>query len=1795
MKLKPVGGNMILSEEDRRKKTLDTRPSGVFGTPGNEQSGIFPEGWEERLKESENKIKQAVRFEEKKTPPQSIREPKTYEFPAANNAVLSPVTKEKIAQDKKTLMDITSKDWATRYIFDPLTSNIKELRPLNKFLTAPAKITDEERRNLTPQQLRERQEEISLLEASGATRLYEKMSSYERMVYDEKQRESYYYEKEFDDALAAAIKADPKDFELKEGYEEPTSAVGMFIEDIKYSKHGFLDIAMSKSLEANLRMIGAGPDVLEWAEKIAINAKIDLLRRPELFAPEGLDMGDARWWTSTLANQVTFWATVFAASAGGAIVGSIAGTGAAGGAMTGGYLMGAGIEQGMAYDAMTEQGISPWEADWGSMVYGAAASYIENALGTKPGTVLSSMLKKNAVRSFKKTTLKGLMEKGAIKALMVAKTAGEEGLEEIVQGFTQNLVSSWFDENQALFTKDLWEQFKGGLAGGLLFGVIGAGGGASFKSLTIEEIGRVLPNELTSAQMGIQNELTNLKESIDKEGVDREFVVKKMVELKDSFNEIEAGKDRILKVGLTIEDITQKTFKNLTPRQQAIATDMIVLMEDVGKEGITKESVAKRLKQLRTEFNLIEENKRDMPSLGLTIKDVNKGKPIEEIKPKKSVIPKELQPLATEAKKFDSAEEFFLRMDKGVRDLLVNQGIRSQEAIKNFWNNNVEKVVQKIDSVNPTGSLYVDYKPQERMTLELGENMTTLDKTSGKSSDEMITVYRGAPKIQKEIVPGDFITTNYELAKSYTGEDNILEKEVRMGDILDDIKEPLGEEYIYRPQATKEVKPVVKAKPKPKKVIPATAKEQIKEEMPGGTVTRLEAEKVDMIEQASSEVWAELDNAEAGARFMVQPGTQSNYAEWLGSPSTFPSWLPDGTRTTPIVTKVKNYLISNRRPTRGKNIIAAYNAAIGEIVERSGITPAEMKSYYSGKVHEQIKEIQANKEVKDKLTPVSFKKMARELDEITRQPRSIMADYASMLTPGDLFDYELVYAEKRLSKFSGDISKIIKRLSRAGVRQEIIKSLTVDGSKIQSLIKLRREKNGEVSGTISRKLIKYIRDNFNYDADRDAKWIRESKFKRASGRVGRIIQGYETGDRFFRRLGSGLYNTIFLEARRGEKEAITYAEYIKEVELADVRALNKKESEELFWFVAQKQDKDIADNKKKTWSELSDNVKKAYKAVRKAAKNHYPEVKNSARMRGIEVREVKNYGPLYTSDDISLVDNGNFESYARRDPYFGSTKEREIDVPIDMYEKNYKKVMDRWADGVARYVKLGDRTVKIKFLIESEEFRNIVGEKIASKLLSKNPSDLGWYTYVVNPPKPTDKAVVAKGIRNLQALSILGFRYSVPLKQPLNIIDAIGRVGIKSILKGGKAIIMRSELARYAKKSGTVLERSAGLTVQDLKWTVTRWASKPTEYADRFTAILLKVSVMEQQLQRMKDEGIRVNPKLFKKAEATADAIVEGVMGGMSRAHTPKVFRSESGKHVNMFYSQLNARAQWYFDELQGKWPELATMPKSQKAVVVGAIAKLILTSYLETVVSKLAFFDEPDEVVKDVVSSLVGNIPLLGPLWFAATTGQPWSPVPAWANLMKIVSNAAEGEWGDALLEGTAFSGMPRQIINIVEGSIVVAKGRVEHKGNLVFEIEGGAEKIRTILRGKWGSMTAREYFRKIDDMDKLQQDYYDIKEDKIIPLLEKGKRKEVDKVVKEYNAKVLKNIKKIEERYDFEFSIKSTSLTIEDRNINDWIKQSDRLKNVPAFERKWEKRPSSGSGSLNFDLNFNLDFNAF
>lgn len=111
-----------------------------------------------------------------------------------------------------------------------------------------------------------------------------------------------------------------------------------------------------------------------------------------------------------------------------------------------------------------------------------------------------------------------------------------------------------------------------------------------------------------------------------------------------------------------------------------------------------------------------------------------------------------------------------------------------------------------IETLNPTGGVLVDYSPDTRASAKLGKNITTLADTMGKSPDSLITIYRGAPKSQKSIVAGDFISTDYNSARSYIGSDGkVLEMKVKLGDILDDKTEPLGGDYLYRPGAHQEL------------------------------------------------------------------------------------------------------------------------------------------------------------------------------------------------------------------------------------------------------------------------------------------------------------------------------------------------------------------------------------------------------------------------------------------------------------------------------------------------------------------------------------------------------------------------------------------------------------------------------------------------------------------------------------------------------------------------------------------------------------------------------------------------------------------------------------------------------------------------------------------------------------------------------------------------------------------------------------------------------------------------------
>lgn len=105
-----------------------------------------------------------------------------------------------------------------------------------------------------------------------------------------------------------------------------------------------------------------------------------------------------------------------------------------------------------------------------------------------------------------------------------------------------------------------------------------------------------------------------------------------------------------------------------------------------------------------------------------------------------------------------------------------------------------------LDSLNPTGTVTTNYDPTVRATAPLADNMTTLDQTLGLDPEELVRIYRGVPAdASDETQAGDYVTTNAQLAKDYAGTGKVISAEVRACDILDDMDEPGGEEYIYRP------------------------------------------------------------------------------------------------------------------------------------------------------------------------------------------------------------------------------------------------------------------------------------------------------------------------------------------------------------------------------------------------------------------------------------------------------------------------------------------------------------------------------------------------------------------------------------------------------------------------------------------------------------------------------------------------------------------------------------------------------------------------------------------------------------------------------------------------------------------------------------------------------------------------------------------------------------------------------------------------------------------------------------
>ncbi len=658
----------------------------------------------------------------------------------------------------------------------------------------------------------------------------------------------------------------------------------------------------------------------------------------------------------------------------------------------------------------------------------------------------------------------------------------------------------------------------------------------------------------------------------------------------------------------------------------------------------------------------------------------------------------------------------------------------------------------------------------------------------------------------------------------------------------------------------------------------------------------------------------------------------------------------------------------------------------------------------------------------------------------------------------------------------GYTSKTIELLKRHNVPDDVINELKVEGKYLKNLVKVKKEITGEVSTTISKEALNYIARTSKIKTI-NKKWVKKVSFETVKGDALDVIQGYETGARFFFRIGEGFKNLVFDPIRAGERLAVKRAYSLKNIELKSVFKLNKKEAKQLWAYAAKQQGKEVSAPE---FKKLPYKVRKAYIDIRRTTTTLYPIVNRITVKHGREIGNVKNYAPLYTKNDIKVFDEGGF-NFTRKDPFFGSIIGREVDVPAELYEQDYRKVMESWVDGVSRYIDVGERTVGVKYLIDSREFQDIAGRDISKKI-----SD--WYRYIVSPPKVMGADKGLRVLRNLQAVSILGFKYTVPTKQFLNLFDFWTMLPAKRMMKAAWMVRGKSPVAKLAAYSGSVQERSLGLAVQDLKNTIIVWGRKPAEYTDKLTAKMGRVALLDQMITRNKANGIKITPNELKKMERRADDIVDAVMGAMSRAETPKFFRSELGKNINMFYSQLNSKMQYYVTDIF-KNVKYAKMSGSKANLYAKALLAVLIAGYIESTINKLYFVDDPEDITRNSLRQIAGNFPIIGGLAFSLETGMPYSPMPVLANITRLTTAIARGQTETAMWTFSGFLGFPTQIKNILIGGRVIEKGGVYDKnGRLLFKVNEFPEKIRTLLKGKWGSKKAQEYFEPKDKVKEIK-----------------------------------------------------------------------------------------------------------
>jgi len=717
--------------------------------------------------------------------------------------------------------------------------------------------------------------------------------------------------------------------------------------------------------------------------------------------------------------------------------------------------------------------------------------------------------------------------------------------------------------------------------------------------------------------------------------------------------------------------------------------------------------------------------------------------------------------------------------------------------------------------------------------------------------------------------------------------------------------------------------------------------------------------------------------------------------------------------------------------------------------------------------------------------------------------------------------YEQKIADRILSTARGDASAVIDRLEKAGVRPEIIKTLRVNNQyPLNTAVRIKKEPNGEISTVISQGILDYIQKSYRriskagedlldfatkkekiftpemqqimkengvdfvelnkiynsrmYDLAMESmkpeapRWIPKWGKEGIKNKIANAFTEFEIPQRYFDRIG--LKEVLYDPIREGERAAETMRnEVIARLKPA-FHNLSRKEREELTIFFAGKQGKenDIIKAGKKlvSFEQLNDRQKEAVIAWRQFNREIAGEIQNQAERHGLDMKQLDWYFPLYSKKNIEKVGGVNLldERAIRKEPFFRSLKEREENVDFNLYEKDAWELVNAYINGASRFLKVGEKTLPVKYLVDSEEFSKLVGAEDQAKIR-------GWLKEITTPTQP--EGFLARSFAALRRgayRAFLGLNPRTIMKQAISYLDAVlvEGVGTQKITKEARQL--SGDLG-----FSTVTERVPDISLTDATNKYDRAILYGITEADKRFAGGSFNKMISKELEKIKAEKGKLSTGDVSKALQRVGDAVDLSFGGVSPSQRPAIYRNELGKLGLMFTSTLNSRLQYYIKKMAEGIAEKDAM----KIAKIGTA--FLLAAYAETAITRLSLgADDAYGMAANISKTAAGNIPLVGSWMFAYDSGN-YEVSAAMTNLKDAVEKTST--WGksmdsDDLLAAIArwgeVGGLPKQIRKSIEGG--AKYGDVRHViggKNLDYaaEHQAGGNSISPSLKMKSGA----------------------------------------------------------------------------------------------------------------------------